>query len=528
MVAVDYSVYLVTGRELLPPNKTYLGTLEEALRGGVTLVQVREKDTETREFLRIAQQTIELCNKFNVPVLINDRIDIALASGAAGVHLGQDDMPIEIARKLLPSGSIIGITTTTAEHVRAAVSSGADYVGVGAVFPTATKDVSEPGRVRGVEGVREMMEELEGSNVKSVAIGGVKSTNLTRVLHGCSSARGLGLDGVAVVSDIMAAQDPRAAAERLASIYRAWRSVPRIPTSFSKADAELSSASFVELAGKLLEGVRAAKPLVHQITNGVVKTQSANATLALGASPIMAASAQEQVDLARIPGGLLINFGTIEDVQGMLIAGTEANKNRKPVVFDPVGVGATAYRRETASKLLNAWQATVIKGNAAEIGTIARLDEVKGQGVDSIGDFKDPVSVVRRLALRERCIVVLSGVTDYITDGHRVVQLSNGHPLLGQITGSGCMLGTAVTTFCGTASVLAEREPTASDAGVLAKGDMLVAAAAGVLALTIAAELAAERPEVRGPGTFLPVLLDELSRLTPETLASRAKAKVVT
>ena len=88
---------------------------------------------------------------------------------------------------------------------------------------------------------------------------------------------------------------------------------------------------------------------MSQITNGVVKTQSANATLALGASPIMAASAQEQVDLARIPGGLLINFGTIEDVQGMLIAGAEANKNRKPVVFDPVGVGATAYRRETAS-----------------------------------------------------------------------------------------------------------------------------------------------------------------------------------
>ena len=104
-------------------------------------------------------------------MLINDRIDIALASGAAGVHLGQDDMPIEIARKLLPAGSVIGITATTAEHVKAAVASRADYVGVGAVFTTATKDVSEPGRVRGVEGVREMMEELEGTSVKSVAVG---------------------------------------------------------------------------------------------------------------------------------------------------------------------------------------------------------------------------------------------------------------------------------------------------------------------------------------------------------------------
>lgn len=104
-------------------------------------------------------------------MLINDRIDIALASGAAGVHLGQDDMPIEIARKLLPEGSIIGITTSNAKHVKAAVANGADYVGVGAVFPTNTKDVTEPGRVQGVEGVREMMEELEGSQVKSVAIG---------------------------------------------------------------------------------------------------------------------------------------------------------------------------------------------------------------------------------------------------------------------------------------------------------------------------------------------------------------------
>jgi len=174
--------------------------------------------------------------------------------------------------------------------------------------------------------------------------------------------------------------------------------------------------------------------------------------------------------------------------------------------------------------LLAAWQPTVIKGNAAEIGALADSDEVKAQGVDSLGGFKDASKVVRTLARTHRCIVLLSGPTDYISDGSTVIRLSNGHELLGQITGSGCVLGTVIATFCGAASMAASGSPE----GSLVKGDMLIATAAGTLALTVASEQAASRAEVRGPGTFLPALIDELAMLTPEVVLRTAKIDVET
>ncbi|TFY80989.1 hypothetical protein EWM64_g3030 [Hericium alpestre] len=526
---IDYSLYLVTGRNYLPPGKTYLQSLEEAIQGGVTLVQVREKDAETADFLEIALQTVALCRKHQIPVLINDRIDIALASNADGVHLGQEDMSIAVARKLLPPNAVIGKSCKSLEHVREAIKEKVDYVGLGAVYTTNTKDVSAPGKVIGVKGLRSILAELEGAGMPAVAIGGIKSNNLLRVLHGGVAPSGHGLHGVAVVSEIMASTEPRAASERLARIIRSWSASPRVPASFSSFEASMYTAQrVVDSAAKLLAQVRELKPLVHQITNNVVKAQSANATIALGGSPIMAAAAEEQADLARIPGGLLINFGTVEDMDGMLAAGLNANLNRKPVVFDPVGVGATTYRQTCAHvQLLNTWQPAVIKGNAAEIGAIVNSDEVKSQGVDSLGSgFKDPAAVVRLLSKQERCISVLSGPTDYISDGSTVIRLSNGHPLLGQITGAGCMLGTAIATFCGAASIAAERAAPGDAYGSLVRGDMLTAAAAGVLALTVASEIAAQRSDVRGPGTFLPALIDELANLTPEVIRQRAKVEV--
>lgn len=234
--------------------------------------------------------------------------------------------------------------------------------------------------------------------------------------------------------------------------------------------------------------------MIHQITNNVVMNQSANATIAMGASPIMATAVDEQEDLAKIPGGLLINFGTVSDKLGMLAAGKWANFNRKPVVFDPVGVGATTFRRTVAAgnaplsvrasavililfaELLGTWQATVIKGNAGELGTLLGTGEVQSRGVDSIGSgFADPAKAVLTLARRERCIVVLTGISDYVSDGQVVLKLDNGHEYLGHITGSGCMVGTAVATFCGAAAVdAAKRQP-----GKLVDGDMLVASIAG-------------------------------------------------
>jgi len=208
------------------------------------------------------------------------------------------------------------------------------------------------------------------------------------------------------------------------------------------------------------------------------------------------------------------------------------------VVFDPVGVGATSFRRSAADEILNTWQATVIKGNAAEIGTLAKTTEVQTKGIDSVGSgFSDPAAVVKALARRERCIVVMTGPQDYISDGHTVIRLSNGHPMLGDITGSGCIVGTVVASFCGASSISAQKRfsaqretgeiDTNQEAGLLVDGDMLIASVAGVLAITVASELAAERSDVRGTGTFLPALIDAIYGLTPETVASRAKVEIL-
>ncbi|KZT19913.1 Hydroxyethylthiazole kinase [Neolentinus lepideus HHB14362 ss-1] len=522
---IDYSLYLVSGRELLPEGITYLESLEQAIQGGVTVVQVREKNADTGEFLKIAQETQELCNKYNVPLIINDRIDIALAIRATGVHLGQTDMPVSVARSLLPAETIIGISCNNPEQVEKALNEGADYVGLGAVYGTATKDVT--GKITGPRNVGAMLEKLDGSNVKAVVIGGIKSSNVLRTLHGSVSTTGHVLDGVAVVSDIAASKTPKDAAHNLSSIVKAFKHVS-LPSSLATPFSTQVSSPLVEHAAALLYIVRKHGPLIHQITNTVVTNQSANATLALGASPIMATSPHEMEDLQKATGALLINFGTIADKEGMLQAGKFANLNKKPVVFDPVGVGATAYRRAAAKELMNFWQASIIKGNAAEIGTLADSVEVQAKGVDSGGSFENPPEVIRQLAQKERCIIVLSGVTDYISNGSDVVALHNGHPLLGQITGSGCMLGTVVATFAAAERLRSlEKEGTGSnEEGRLVSGDMLLAAVGGVLALTVASEIAAARKDVKGSGTFLPALIDELGRLTPEVIIDRAKVEL--
>jgi len=191
-------------------------------------------------------------------------------------------------------------------------------------------------------------------------------------------------------------------------------------------------------------------------------------------------------------------------------------------------VGATSFRKRTAAELLNAWQATVIKGNAAEIGALSNSTEVRSKGVDSAGSgFADPASTVRSLALRERCIIGMTGVIDWVSDGTHVVRLKNGHPLLGEITGSGCIVGTSVATFCGALSMATKAKSEKAPLNPLAEGDMFVATIAGISAVAIASEIAAFRQDVQGSGTFLPAFIDELSKLTPEVLREKVNVEIV-
>ncbi|KAH7335963.1 putative thiamine biosynthetic bifunctional enzyme [Rhizoctonia solani] len=524
MTKIDYSLYLVTAREFLPPGKS--------IQGGVTVIQVREKKADTGEFLEIARRTKQICDKYGVPMFVNDRVDVALAVGATGVHLGQTDMPVSTARKLLELGHpdspcLIGVSVGNVDEAKRAVLDGADYVGIGAIWDTKTKNLVKP--VVGVRGAGDILDIVGDAGIPAVAIGGIKTHNALHTLHGAvGPITGTALSGLAIVTEIVSAPDASIPAKALTKVINSRTKHFHWPALCLPANTSPSAALLAENAGSLLTVLREKSPLVHQITNNVVIAQSANATLALGASPIMATAPEEMDDLGKVAGGLLVNFGTITNKAGMLVAGKAANTNKKPArsCLRSCWCWATQFRRETANELLNSWQASVIKGNAGEIGALLGSSEVVARGVDSTGPgFSDPANIVRTLAKRERCIVVMTGKTDYVSDGYTVVALSNGHSMLGDITGSGCIVGTAITAFAAASRLVAPEG--VEDEGKLVRGDMFQAAVAGVLAITIASEIAAARLDVKGTGTFMSALIDELYNLKPQTIADRAMVEIL-
>lgn len=203
-VQPDYSIYLVTDDGCLQ-GRALIDCVREALEGGVTLVQYRAKTASSAEMYAEALQLKALCNSFKVPLIINDRLDIAMAVGAAGVHLGQDDLPCAAARKLLGEDYIIGVSAHNPAEAKTALQSGADYLGCGAVFGTATKaDVKK----LGTDGLAAICRE---KGLPIVGIGGVTADNYREV-------RAAGADGAAIVSGILAQPDIRATVEAIARV----------------------------------------------------------------------------------------------------------------------------------------------------------------------------------------------------------------------------------------------------------------------------------------------------------------------
>src|SRR2546421_416032 len=186
--------------------------------------------------------------------------------------------------------------------------------------------------------------------------------------------------------------------------------------------------------GADLAAIRERKPLVHQITNYVVMNETANATLALGALPVMAHAREEVEEMATIAAALVLNIGTLSPpwVEAMLAAGRAANSAGVPVVLDPVGAGATSYRTETARRILEEVVVAVVRGNAAEVATLAGR-EAEIRGVESIGAGGDPAGLAREAALALRCVAAVTGPVDYVSDGERVLAIANGHPLLATV-----------------------------------------------------------------------------------------------
>jgi len=257
--------------------------------------------------------------------------------------------------------------------------------------------------------------------------------------------------------------------------------------------------------GTDLTAIRERKPLVHQITNYVVMNETANATLALGALPVMAHACEEVEEMAALASALVLNIGTLSPpwVEAMVAAGRAANAAGVPVVLDPVGAGATSYRTETARRLLTEVDVAVVRGNAAEIATLAgRNAEIRG--VESIGAGDSAADLASVAAQELDTVVTVTGALDHVSDAEQTFVVANGDPLLATITGSGCM-ATAVT-----GCFLAVR-PDAP----------LAAAAEALVAFGVAGEDAARK--AKGPGSFHVALYDALYALDPATLDERAR-----
>lgn len=194
--------------------------------------------------------------------------------------------------------------------------------------------------------------------------------------------------------------------------------------------------------------VRKKSPLIHNITNFVVMNNTANAILAVGASPVMAHSSDEVAAMAAIASSLVINIGTLEAawVESMLIAGKTALENSVPVIFDPVGAGATPYRSEISREIIEVCKPSIIRGNASEI---MALDDRNActKGVDSVHSSDAALEAAKALALQSGAVVVVSGARDYITDGNRVETVDNGNPMMSRVTGMGCTATAIVATF---------------------------------------------------------------------------------
>lgn len=263
----------------------------------------------------------------------------------------------------------------------------------------------------------------------------------------------------------------------------------------------------LQTAAGALAKISETQPLIHHLTNVVTVNDCANITLAIGGSPVMASDPQEVEEVVSHAAALVMNLGTPDatKIQAMLLAGKRANALGIPIVFDPVGIGAIAFRRQSAAKLLQAVQPTVIRGNLAEIKTLAGL-ATAARGVDAATDTADGCQIAQLAAVKLNCVVVLTGKTDYVAGHQAIYHIDNGHPLLARVTGTGCMSTSLIACFCGTG------------------GNDLASAIGGIAAMGIAGELAAQTLQPNeGTGTFRVRLFDMVSKLTPERLLQHAK-----
>lgn len=250
--------------------------------------------------------------------------------------------------------------------------------------------------------------------------------------------------------------------------------------------------------------IRKEAPLVHNITNFVVMNTTANALLAIGASPVMAHAVEEAEEMAGFARALVINIGTLSGhwIDAMILAGKAAVKKGIPIVLDPVGSGATKYRTATALRIMEETPPAIVRGNASEIASLAG-DASTTKGVDSTRSSDSAADLALALAGKNRCTVSLSGATDIVTDGNEMVRIRNGHPMMTKVTGLGC-----------TASAL-------TGAFAAVNPSRLAAAVHAMAVMGIAGEIAAEKG--KAPGSLQTIFIDTLYRISEKDIRKRLR-----
>ncbi len=254
-----------------------------------------------------------------------------------------------------------------------------------------------------------------------------------------------------------------------------------------------------------LEKVREVNPLVHNITNVVVTNFTANGLLALGASPVMAYAKEEVADMAKIAGALVLNIGTLsqEEIEAMIIAGKSANEHGVPIVFDPVGAGATQYRTETSRRIVQELNISVLRGNAAEVANVIGEDWTI-KGVDAGEGSGNIVDLAQLAANKLQTTVVITGKDDVITDGETTYVVHNGHPILTKVTGTGCLLSSIIGAF------------------TAVEKNLVLATVSALATYGVTAEIAAKQTAEKGPGSFQIELLNQLMKISSKEIQSYA------
>lgn len=482
-------LYAVTDTSWLR-GRTLAQQVEEALRGGVTMVQLREKELQGEALEQEAREILALCRQYGVPLLINDDVMLAKKIGADGVHVGQDDMSAAKARELLGEDAVIGVTARTVEQAVAAQKAGADYLGSGAVFGTSTKKDAKPMDPAYFQQI------CESVSIPVVAIGGVTLDNIREL-------EGRKMSGFAIVSGIFAAEDIESRTRDL------WKAAQELclPGQVSRLKMEILRRH----------------PVVQCITNIVTVNDCANALLAVGASPTMAHHPEEMEEFAAVCDALVCNMGATESLEAMMAAGkADTAGPSRPVVIDPVGCATSAFRRRKCLELIDAVHPACIRGNGAEIRALA-TDHRTARGVDDLflqektenpadkngqsgaeisedqpsSDFslsEETVRCARQLSRMTGAIVIASGETDYVVCGDRVYSVRGGSAWMTRVTGTGCMLSVLLGAF-------------------LSVENSALSAAACCGMMNVCAERAQEHTaaEHGGTGTFRVHLIDELS-----------------